>query len=83
MSLHDNRIEPEFAVGDTVTYMPYGAAYQATVTGHRFYGPVTHPDEINYRIKIDSDLIEADWIVSCREIYESGMFAKSHSISWG
>jgi hypothetical protein len=77
-----NDCKPEFAIGDTVTYMPFDQAYQATVLTYRYIGAGTHPDEVKYLIRVEGDVLEADWVATCREIYESAMYKRSHSISW-
>lgn len=77
-----NDCKPEFAIGDTVTYMPYEKAYQATVSTYRYIGAGAHPDEIQYLLRVDDDALEANWVASCREIYESVMYRRSHSITW-
>ena len=54
-----NNCKPEFEAGTTVTYMPHERAYQATVLTYRYIGAGAHPDEIQYLLRVDDDVLEA------------------------
>lgn len=82
MNPYDEKVQPEFAIGDTVTYMPHDRAYQATVRNYRYIGAAAHPDEIEYILDVKADILDADWIATCRQIYESVMYRRNHSITW-
>ena len=83
MNPYDEKVQPEFAIGDTVTYMPHDRAYQATVRNYRYIGAAAHPDEIEYVLEVEADAMNSDWITTCRNIYESCMYRRSNDICWG
>jgi hypothetical protein len=75
-------VQPEFAVGDTVTYFPHDRAYEATVKNIRYKGAAALPDEVEYILDVRADILDAGWVATCREIYESCMYRRHHSITW-
>ena len=77
------KVEPEFKVGDTVTYMPRGKAYQAEVNNIQFIGAAAHLDEVEYILEVKGTIVETKVRASCRCIYESVMYRRSHDIAWG
>ena len=79
----DEKIQPEFEHGDTVTYMPYEKAFKATVLRHQYIGAAAHPDEVEYILDVEGMIGDHHKTIgTCRSIYESGMFRRSHTISW-
>jgi hypothetical protein len=79
---HDELVKPEFSIGDAVTYFPHDHAYEATVKNIRYKGAAALPDEVEYVLDVKADILDAGWIATCREIYESALYRRHNSITW-